>query len=319
MSGPGYGGIQSMLHPAGPNAADTQGLFWFYLAVSTTVWVLVVAYLAWAVLRRRPEVASDDARKRRATRAVTTAGVITVVTMFVMLVSSVATGRSLAKQESRGEIHVKLTGHQWWWEVTYDDPMPSRIVTTANELHIPVGHPVKIELASHDVIHSLWIPSLAGKRDLIPGRDTYLTLEANQPGTYRGQCAEFCGVQHAHMALFVVAEPKDRYDAWLEAQRTPPPAPSTPRAQRGQQLFVTGSCGMCHAVAGTDAQATNGPNLSHFASRASLGAGVIPNTIGHRAGWLIDPQSVKPGTQMPANPMPPEDLHAVLAYLETLR
>jgi cytochrome c oxidase subunit II len=163
------------------------------------------------------------------------------------------------------------------------------------------------------------VPNLAGKKDLIPGRDATLTLRADKPGTYRGQCAEYCGAQHAKMAFLVIADPPEQYEAWAAAERRPAREPSEAQQRRGRDLFVNGRCGMCHAVQGTTAAARYGPDLTHFASRQTLAAGMLPNTLGYLAGWILDPQSIKPGANMPANPMQPPELHALLAYLGTLK
>jgi len=212
-----------------------------------------------------------------------------------------------------------IVGHQWWWEIQYEDQQPSRTFTTANEIHVPVGRPVVVELHGGDVIHSLWVPSLAGKRDLIPGRTATLTFQADQPGIYRGQCAEFCGFQHAFMAFEVHAQPPADYEAWRQAQLKPAPEPADGQAQHGKQLFQSIQCAMCHTVQGTIAQAHNAPDLTHFASRRTIAAGTLPNTQANLASWIIDPQKHKPGSNMPSNPLSGEDLNALVAYLETLK
>jgi cytochrome c oxidase subunit 2 len=203
--------------------------------------------------------------------------------------------------------------------VQYLDPVASQRVTTANEIHIPVGRPVVLTLKSHDVIHSLWVPNLAGKKDLIPGHETTLALRADRPGRYRGQCAEFCGYQHGKMGLLVIAEPPETFAAWLEAQRRTPPPPTDPLPQRGQQVFLAGTCAMCHAIQGTSAFGRVAPDLTHIASRPTLAAATLPNRPGYRAGWIVDSQSLKPGNHMPPNPLNPPDLQALLAYLESLK
>ena len=190
---------------------------------------------------------------------------------------------------------------------------------TANELHIPVGRPVVVKLQSPDVIHSLWVPNLAGKKDLIPGRTTALRLRADQPGIYRGQCAEFCGFQHAKMALLVIAEHPEEYERWAQSQRESARMPESDLAKRGQRVFLTAPCVMCHAIQGTPANGKTGPDLTHVASRRTLAAATVPNTRGYLAGWIVDPQHIKPGTNMPAITLAPDDLQALLAYLESLR
>jgi cytochrome c oxidase subunit 2 len=231
----------------------------------------------------------------------------------------VFTSRALARLPLKGAVNITLIGHQWWWEARYRDEDASREFSTANELHIPVGRPVIVTLLSNDVIHSLWIPNLQGKKDLIPGRTATLRLRADKPGVYRGQCAEFCGLEHALMALQVVAEPNQGYEAWAARQRQPAPDPGSALTQRGQQVFLSTSCVMCHTIGGTTAGGRLGPDLTHLASRATIAAGMFPNNRGHLAGWIADPQALKPGVNMPANSLPPDDLQALLAYLETLK
>jgi cytochrome c oxidase subunit 2 len=212
-----------------------------------------------------------------------------------------------------------VTGYQWWWSVEYLNADPSLIVTTANELHVPVGRPILLTLKSADVIHSFWVPSLHGKTDLVPGRENATWLQVDRPGIFRGQCAEFCGVQHAHMSLSVIAESSDQFEQWLSAQRQPAPAPLTAEQSRGRDVVERGPCALCHTIRGTNAGARMGPDLTHFATRSTIAAGTVPNTRGNLAGWIADPQHLKPGSRMPATGLAAEDLQAVVAYLETLR
>jgi cytochrome c oxidase subunit 2 len=244
---------------------------------------------------------------------------VTLLILFVLLFASVSTGRAIASLGASRATVVKLTGHQWWWAVEYQSSDPSRRVTTANEIHIPSGRPVLIQLASADVIHSFWVPSLHGKRDLIPGHDGQLWIEADRPGVYRGFCAEFCGHQHAHMGLLVIADPPDLYAAWYEAQLQTPPPPATPLQQQGRQIVESAPCAICHNIQGTQASGRLGPDLTHLASRRTLAAATLPNTRGNLAGWILDPQTIKPGCQMPANSLTAGDLQAMLDYLESLR
>jgi cytochrome c oxidase subunit 2 len=209
-------------------------------------------------------------------------------------------------------------GHQWWWQVVYRDAQADRMVITANELHVPVGKPVKLVLTSRDVIHSFWVPSLHGKTDLIPGKTNEITIQADAPGQYRGQCAEFCGYQHAKMGLVVVAEDEGSFRAWLEAQRRSAGEPASAEARRGREVFLRTSCVMCHTVRGTIAGATTGPDLTHLASRLTIAAGALPRSRGNLQGWVANPQSVKPGVLMPATSLPSEDLQALVTWLEEL-
>jgi cytochrome c oxidase subunit 2 len=216
-------------------------------------------------------------------------------------------------------IKIKVTGHQWWWEIQYDDPVPSQLVTTANELHVPVGKDVQLDLRSSDVIHSFWAPNFLGKKDLVPGHPTTTWFRADRPGTFTGQCAEFCGVQHAHMRFVIVAEPKEKFVGWLNAQRQPSVKPATEEEKRGQQIFLNATCIMCHTVQGTPARGMMGPDLTHVGSRPTLAAGTLPNNLGHITGWVTDPQQIKPGVRMPQNQFSPGDLLALAAYLESLK
>jgi cytochrome c oxidase subunit 2 len=310
--------IQSALHPAGPQAASISALWWLMFWTCTAVYVVVIGVLVVAISRRRrgsPEPTSE----RSLLRSVVGATAVTVVILFGLLFASVATGRAVASLGSAEALVIEVTGNQWWWDVTYDNPNPSLRVRTANELHLPVGRQVRIQLNSNDVIHSFWVPNLHGKMDLIPGRQTALWLQVDTPGIYRGQCAEYCGLQHANMALTVVAESSGDFERWIVAQRQPAPEPSTDEQTRGRDIVERGSCAMCHAVSGTTAGGRTAPDLTHFATRSTIAAGVAPNTPGYLAGWIANPQHLKPGSRMPATGLSGEDLQAVLAYLETLR
>ncbi len=312
---------QSVLDPAGPQAASTRQLFYFMIVVSVVVYVIVVGALLLVIRNRR--VAADDlespAREERASYVVKFAVAVVVPVLFLFLLYDFAVARGIGHMPTTPTLTIDVTGHQWWWDVSYEDPIPHNIVRTANEIHIPVGRPVVIKLASHDVIHSFWVPNLSGKKDLIPGHKTVLWMRADKPGIYRGQCAEFCGLEHAKMALLVVAEPVADFAKWIEHQRQPAPTPTDSAAAKGQVVFENGPCAMCHTIASTRAAATVGPDLTHLASRMTLAAGALQNTRGNLAGWIVDPQTIKPGAKMPANSLAPTDLQALLAYLGTLK
>jgi cytochrome c oxidase subunit 2 len=319
----------SALAPAGPQADTIASLWDVFLWISIAVWVLVVAALAAAAVRARTPrdaiglgdpLAGDPGRDHRLLRGVIAAGAVTVAILIALLVASITTGGTLAElEDAPGALDVRITGRQWWWQIDYEPEIPAQTAVTANELHIPVGRPVHLQLTSSDVIHSFWVPSLHGKRDLIPGRVNRTWIRADQPGTYVGQCAEFCGLEHAHMVLTVIAEPPAAFEAWLARQREPAPPPSDEAPRRGQRVFLGGPCVLCHAIAGTPAGGRLGPDLTHFASRSTLAASLVPNTVGHLAGWIADPQATKPGVRMPAITLPPEDLLALVAYLRGLR
>jgi cytochrome c oxidase subunit II len=319
-------GSHSALAPAGDSARSIAHLTWILTAVSLVVFVAVVGLALAAALRQRMRhaerddrvLARDDRVERRLHVAIGSAAIITTLTLIGLLVASIAVGKSLSSSRDPNALEIDVTGHQWWWEVRYPDVQPSNSVTTANEIHVPVGRSVKLVLESRDVIHSFWVPALHGKLDLIPGRKNELFLRADRAGTYGGQCAEFCGLQHAKMALVVLAEPADVFAAWLERMRRPAKPPAQSVAARGQQVFLSTSCPLCHAISGTASAASAGPDLTHFASRRGLAGNSVPNVRGHLAGWLLDPTGIKPGAAMPANALAGPDLQALLAYLETL-
>jgi cytochrome c oxidase subunit 2 len=323
---PGYApAIQSALAPAGPQAAHIHALWHLMLGTCATVFVLVVA-MAWiAVLRRRrhdlapPELESSAATERRFGRVVAIAVGLSALGLVTLVVASIATDRALAALPHDDALHIELTGHQWWWEATYDDPDPSKMFNTANELHIPVGRPVIFTLKADDVIHSLWVPNLHGKTDLIPGRTATTLMRADRAGIFRGQCAEFCGYEHAFMSLLVIAEPPDQFAAWQARQRQPAAESADAHVQAGRRVFETGTCAMCHAVEGTLANARHAPDLTHVASRLTLGAVTLVNTPANRAAWIADPQRFKPGVNMPAHNLPPEQLAALLDFLTALQ
>lgn len=331
----GCAGQQSALDPAGAQAGQIDGLWWLFFWTTTAVYGLVLWFLAWSCLRARrfqkdlseegkmegePVVEPDAGTTRRMTRVVTVALAVTVAVLFVFLLSDLFTGRKLhALADDPDPLVIRVIGHQWWWEFEYQDPMPSKQMRTANELHLPVGRTVRLELDSSDVIHSFWIPNLHGKNDLIPGHPATTWLRADRPGSFRGQCAEFCGLQHAHMRFTVETESAAAFEAWLERQRQAAPEPATASQRRGRDVFLASSCVMCHTIQGTAAQATIGPALTHLAGRSTLGAGTLPNTRGYRAGWIVDPQKLKPGVRMPPNNLPAADLQALLDYLDTLK
>jgi cytochrome c oxidase subunit II len=328
-------GMQSVLDPAGPQSLRTSKLWWLFFYICTVVFIAVMVALFLA-LRNAPwwheETASGrdvtelpmlkpaPEQEQRMTRMIIGATIVTAIILFVFLISSFSVGRSLSTRlEQNNKVTIELTGHQWWWEARYWDGSAQNIFTTANEIHIPVGEPVTVQLKSQDVIHSFWVPNLTGKKDLIPGKVATLWLRADKPGLYRGQCAEYCGMQHAHMALYVIAESPEQFNAWLAQQRGAAVQPTAESQQRGQQVFLNSPCIMCHTIKGTPASSHVGPDLTHLASRMTIAAGTVPNTRGHLAGWVVDSQGIKPGNQMPPNNLSSDDLMALLDYLQSLK
>jgi cytochrome c oxidase subunit 2 len=316
-------GVQSALHTRGPGAARIADLWWFMLVVAAAIYLVVLAVLLGIILRRErsdgersPE---SEASERRRNRWLVVAGV--TLPAIVLAVVFVVTFRTQAAlhPESEPDLTVQVIGRQWWWEIRYPGRTPSDAVITANELHIPIGRRVRVEGTSTDVIHSIWVPNLHGKTDLVPGRTTVTWLQADRPGVSRGQCAEYCGIQHARMALLVVAQRPEEFARWLDEQRRPAAAPADEASRRGQSVFLASGCGYCHAVRGTRTVGLVAPDLTHFASRRTIAAGTLINTRGHLAGWIADPQAAKPGNLMPRVPLAPDDLLAVVSYLQGLR
>ncbi len=319
-------GLHDILDAMGPQAGHVAFLWNIFLAICTVVFLAVLVALALA-LRRAPRIHSPEPAdlstvnrpEPRLRRAVATAVGITIAGLLTLLAASVFTDRAIARLPLQDAVHIEVTANQWWWSVKYIDGPVSQTFVTANEIHVPVGRPVLVKLRASDVIHSLWIPSLAGKKDLVPGRTATLAFRADRPGIYRGQCAEFCGFQHAFMAFEVHAQPPEQYEAWRRQQQQPAPEPAEARAQRGKQLFQSIQCAMCHGIQGTIAQGHTAPDLTHLASRRTIAAGTLPNTAANLASWIADPHRHKPGVNMPANPMSAEDLAALVAYLGTLK
>ncbi len=333
---------QHSLNAAGPHAAAIQHLFWVYVALLAAVSALVVVTVLSAVWRRRSRAGTpeppaldtaelgderparelrslDATREKRHHRAVVVSTCLTVLALFVLLSESISTTNALDGWSTRGALQIQVTGKQWWWQVRYLDAEPSRVFTTANELHLPVGRTAKLQLSASDVIHSFWAPNLHGKRDLIPGRENTLVLRGDKPGRYRSQCAEFCGSEHALMSMWIVIEPLDQFEAWRARQRANGREPRTELEREGLSVFLHRSCATCHAVAGTPAGGTIGPDLTHFGSRLGIAAASYPNRRGYLAGWLLGAQGLKPLAHMPNLTLEPRELHALVAYLESLQ
>jgi cytochrome c oxidase subunit 2 len=319
--------MQSALQSAGPQAARIERLWWLIFWVAVAVFILVIAVLSGALGRSRhktaempPPLLDTSVPDRTAKRIISVAVVITVIILFVLLVDSVIAGKNETQSlVSKNPVAIQVVGYQWWWEVTYPNTDASQTLVTANEIHIPVGVPVVINTAARDVIHSFWVPNLNGKRDLIPGYSTAFWIQADKPGIYRGQCAEFCGIQHAKMAFYLVAESNADFQKWLQQQLKSAPEPDNEQKRHGRDVFLSSQCVMCHTIRGTIAGSRVGPDLTHIASRMSLGAGTLPNNIGNLAAWIADPQGIKPGCRMPPNELASQDQQALLAYLESLQ
>jgi len=273
------------------------------------VFAVVVALLLVGVLRRRGEASEPDRREsRRGTRLVMIGGVVVPgVVVIAFFFVAVDTLPAVAPSSDKAQMTIEVVGRQWFWDVYYRNPA----VRTSNEIHVPVGQPVELRVRTADVIHSLWVPRLNRKIDLIPGEENAIVIDAREPGVYRGQCAEFCGLQHAHMALLVVAQEPAAFNRWLARQGQ--------AASGGAELFVRAGCSGCHTVAGTPARSRYGPDLTHIASRRTIAAGTLVNTRENLARWIRDPQAVKPGSKMPALGLGEEEVGKLVDYLESLR
>jgi cytochrome c oxidase subunit 2 len=316
---------QSALAPAGVQAAHILELWHLTLAVCSIVFAAILLACFVALLRAPradratpPALRSIEHSEPRLRRPVIVATFVSAVLLAGLVIADVLTDRALSRLPVADAVHVELTGHQWWWEARYlpSDGAPG--FTLANELHVPVGRPVVVSLVAADVIHTFWAPNLHGKKDMIPGQKSTISFRADRAGTYRGQCAEFCGAEHALMAFLVVAEPPAAYDAWAARQRALALAPSGESPMRGQEIFMTGACARCHTISGTSATGRLGPDLSHLASRRTLAAGTLVNDRATLARWIADPGALKPSAMMPPTRLSPSDLDALVAYLGTL-
>lgn len=301
---------QSTLAPPPGSAAASIDELGVVLYVGGALILAVVCILALAGVIGAP-------RKARAKRWILVGGlVLPGILLVALFIYALGVGNELAAQEGGDALRVHVTGKQWWWEVRYED---GRGATLANELHIPVGRPVELTLDSSDVIHSFWVPPLAGKVDMIPGRSTRLVIRSDRPGVFRGQCAEYCGAQHALMAFYVVAEPAPDFEAWLARESRDAALPANAAAQAGHDLFFRAACAACHAIRGTAAKGQLGPDLTHVGSRRSLAAGTLGNHVGTMGGWIADPQALKPGSRMPpASTLTGPELRTLSAWLESL-
>jgi cytochrome c oxidase subunit 2 len=313
---------QSVFHPAGPLANRTAHLLLFATIVATIVYALTL--LAAYRAAKRPlgltgPAPLDPQLNQRLERSVTIGVIATVVTLMVFFLYDLSVGRTLSPIPKKEPLTIRVEGHQWWWSATYSDTGSHGQFSVANEIHIPVGEPVLLQLTAQDVIHSIWVPNLGGKKDLIPGYTQTAWFQADTAGTYRGQCAEFCGLEHAKMAMFVVAEPPDKFAEWVHHQQESAEVPTDSLPDRGRDLFMKGTCVMCHMISGTEAGSQVGPDLTHVASRTMLAAGSIPNTAETLHRWIRDPQAIKPGTRMPASEISENDLNAIVAYVRTLK
>jgi cytochrome c oxidase subunit 2 len=312
---PACAGVQSTLSPSGRDAARVADLFWWMTLAAVIIWFGVIA-LALYYMRR-----ADGSRNRRRDRVLIVGGgvLLPTVTVTVLLIYSLAMLPSAVARAPQGSLQIRVAGEQWWWRVRYL-PSDGREVVLANEIRLSVGEPVQFRLESDNVIHSFWIPSLAGKMDMIPGRVTYLTVRPTKTGVLRGACAEYCGTSHALMAFYAEVMEKTDFARWLDRQAAPAAPPADDIARRGEELFFATGCHACHTVRGTEAAGVIGPDLTHVGSRLSVGAGILRNDAEAFHRWIASTERIKPGVHMPQFGMLPDaDLQALARYLEGLQ
>jgi cytochrome c oxidase subunit 2 len=306
----------SILDPHSSAGDQIASAWWLMLVVATVIFAVVLALIVLGLLRRRGQDEPQPASRGR--KFVVWLGVVmpAIVLLGLFLLTLRALPETAATAGGKPDLVIGVKGHQYFWDVTYPGAHPFR---TANEIYIPVGEPVRLDVTTDDVLHSLWIPELNRKIDMIPGRTNQLDIETDDPGIYEGRCAEFCGLGHAWMGITVTALPRDEFDRWVDTQQQLGRPPRTAAGKRGQQVFMGSGCVYCHTIAGTPASGRIGPDLTHLASRSTLGARVIPNLPGYLAGWIVDPQHYKPGNRMPGTEMNGTDLRDLIRYLEGLK
>jgi cytochrome c oxidase subunit 2 len=305
-------------HPIGPSAVEADKLWNITFAIAAVIFVIVQGLLIYAIVRFRARPGREAAQFHGNTKVEVILTVIPALILAGLAVPTVRTIFTLAV-EQEGALQVTVTAKQFWWQYEYED----LDVTTANELHIPVDRPVYLTLKGEDVIHSFWVPRLAGKQDVVPGRTNNLTIEAPRPGTFLGQCTEYCGLSHANMRLRVIAQEQSDFQQWVSEQQQPAGEAADSLAQEGEELFLEGQfpggqCINCHAIQGTDAQATTAPDLTHFASRDTFAGAMFERTDENLRRWLADPPAVKPGALMPDYGLTSDEIDALVAYLQSL-
>lgn len=310
----------SVLRPASHPAHTLAVLGWWLLIISLVVILIIGVLELIPVLRHRGSTVANTpiVDTPPSTRWIIIGVVVTGIVMIAVFAYSMTVMAATSHPDARAAFTVEIIGHRWWWEARYPRTGSAPEVTTANELHIPVGVPVRLQVTSADVIHSFWIPRLNGKIDLIPGQQNEFWIRADSAGRFRGQCAEYCGLQHSNMAVFVTAEGARQFQEWRQSQAKPAPMPQNSVAAQGERAFMQ-TCALCHTIRGTEARGVTGPDLTHVASRQTLAGGALTNSRGNLAGWIVNAPSIKPGADMPRMDLAPATLHSIVSYLETLR
>ncbi|WP_420473737.1 cytochrome c oxidase subunit II [Noviherbaspirillum sp. ST9] len=311
-----WANIQSALHPEGKDAIAIAGIGGVMFVAGAAIFVGVMLLVSLAMFG--PVSVRTWLRSRR---LVVIGGVaFPVIVLTALLIYAMIVSASLVRASEAPDLRIEVVGETWWWRVRYLDASGKPVMETANEIRMPAGRLVELELTTADVIHSFWVPNLAGKTDMIPGHVNRQRLFVSTPGIFRGQCAEYCGAQHANMAFDVAVMPPEDFDAWLAAQQQPARGPDSAQTRRGQKVFLDNDCVKCHTVRGTPAAGTAGPDLTHAGSRLSIAAATLPNGVGAFAGWIAASQHIKPGNGMPSfDRLSPDDLRAIAAYMESLQ
>lgn len=309
-----------ILHADGLVAKRILSLTQALLTVSAVVVVIITALVLIAIFRRGRggAVANTPLLESPGGGWISIGVGLSTIVLVGLVVWTSITMAEIANPPGKPALTINVRGHQWWWEFVYQNDDPSQIFVTANEIHIPVGKPVRFTLNGEDVIHTFWVPSLGGKIQLIPGQTNVTWLQADRPGVYRGQCSQYCGQQHAHMIFSVFADPPDVFEAWRKDQLRAAAQPATDQARLGEQRFI-GRCGACHTVRGTLANGHVGPDLTHLMSRVTIAGGELPNNPGYLSGWIANPQNLKPGSLMPNPELSGPDLASIRSYLVTLK
>ncbi|MEY2567947.1 MAG: cytochrome c oxidase subunit [Actinomycetota bacterium] len=300
----------SVLDPSGTEARKLEGVWWLMFGLAAAVYAIVAGLILFAIVRNRRRGPRESRINDNAFIVIGGLGLPLVILTVIAFVTVQTTTE--VRQPESGAMRVDVRGHDWWWEVRY----PDTGIVTANEIHIPVGRQVAVHIRTADVIHSFWVPQLAGKLDAIPGQDNVLRLTAERPGTYRGECAEFCGLQHANMNFLVVAEDATRFGQWEQTEAQGAALPTDDQGEQGRLVFEREACAGCHTIRGTSAAGVLGPDLTHMGSRRTIGAATVPNTTANLAGWIADAQSIKPGSKMPPIVLEPNELLALVHYLQ---
>lgn len=309
--------VQSALNPQGPVALEISRMGWIMFWGAVAVVALVLSLLLYAIFS-----APENRRPLDANKLIIGGGIILpVVSLSALLIyGTLFLDQNVVSADGSEPLEIEVIGSQWWWEIRYPGARGDEAVVTAEEIVIPVGRAVNVSVQTRDVIHSFWVPSLAGKIDLIPGKVNRISLRADKSGVFRGQCAEFCGIQHARMGIFVYAVAPAEFEAWLHAQRQPASAATSEVSRQGEAAFFRENCSSCHTIRGTPAAGKRGPDLTHLGSRRTLGAGTLPNTHSSLAHWIAHHQSIKRGNKMPSYAhLDTDTVATIAAYLEELK